>query len=136
MKFTCPRCNEQGVGATTYFFDDFRKKNTCKLCEAPLLRRHYFSSTVFHILFGGGIIGYIALFVSWAGYRLKGLMLCSLALLAISLISRLLEIPFTKIEDADSEKTKKRNKRNDRILKVFLWLFLALAVYSIYEINK
>lgn len=136
MKFACPRCNDKGVEITTYLFDDFRKKNSCTSCGAPLLRRHYFSSTIFHILFGGGIIAYIALFVSWAGYRLKGLVLCAVALLAISLISRLAELPFTKLEDADSEKSKKRNKRNDRILKVFLWLFLALAVYSIYEINK
>ncbi len=136
MKFTCPKCKEEGVEASTFLLDDFKKTSRCTECGANLLRRHYVSPLVIDALFGGGLVFYIGVLFCWGLYGVNAMLLFIAASIAIVVVSRLIELAFTKIEDADSEEAKRTSRRNDKIFKVLLWIFVALIAYSLYVLNE
>jgi hypothetical protein len=128
MKFACPRCKQRGVGSGSYFLDDFRKENRCAVCGAPIVRRHYVSPWIFEMLFGGGILFYVALFFSWMNGSWTWVFASIGGAISMIVIGRLADHSISDLEDAESDTSTRRTKRNQRVAR---WAAASFGVFAL-----
>ncbi len=113
--------------------DDLRKENRCSVCEAKIARRHYLTHTVLEWLAYSAFFILIALIFVLHEYGVEGLLFAMAGAISFMVMLRLIEILCTNLENTESEKHGRINKRNKKIENFYLACVIVLVAYGIYH---